>query len=94
MFHVRSVTQGDVIRADAKDIPRIFQLLYAGEGEARRPQDALEQPQDAPDHHGNQSPIAYNTWYYRGSAGWMIERFDLPCLLIQRNDELQEFWSS
>lgn len=37
MFHVRSVTQGDVIRADAKEIPRIFQLLYAGEGEARRP---------------------------------------------------------
>ncbi|XP_070506740.1 rho-associated protein kinase 2 isoform X4 [Chironomus tepperi] len=37
VFHVRSVTQGDVIRADAKDIPRIFQLLYAGEGEARRP---------------------------------------------------------
>ncbi|KAJ9589744.1 hypothetical protein L9F63_017046, partial [Diploptera punctata] len=39
VFHVRSVTQGDVIRADAKDIPRIFQLLYAGEGEARRPDD-------------------------------------------------------
>uniref|UniRef100_A0A8D8YBQ4 Rho-associated protein kinase let-502 n=1 Tax=Cacopsylla melanoneura TaxID=428564 RepID=A0A8D8YBQ4_9HEMI len=39
VFHVRSVTQGDVIRADAKDIPRIFQLLYAGEGEARRPED-------------------------------------------------------
>ncbi|KAJ8687284.1 hypothetical protein QAD02_023078 [Eretmocerus hayati] len=37
VFHVRSVTQGDVIRANAKDIPRIFQLLYAGEGEARRP---------------------------------------------------------
>ncbi|XP_063242654.1 rho-associated protein kinase 2 [Bacillus rossius redtenbacheri] len=37
VFHVRSVTQGDVIRADAKDIPRIFQLLYAGEGEVRRP---------------------------------------------------------
>lgn len=34
---MRSVTQGDVIRADAKEIPRIFQLLYAGEGEARRP---------------------------------------------------------
>lgn len=31
------MTQGDVIRADAKEIPRIFQLLYAGEGEARRP---------------------------------------------------------
>lgn len=26
LFHVRSVTQGDVIRADAKDIPRIFQV--------------------------------------------------------------------
>uniref|UniRef100_T1IKB9 Rho-associated protein kinase let-502 n=1 Tax=Strigamia maritima TaxID=126957 RepID=T1IKB9_STRMM len=37
LFHVRSVTQGDVIRADAKDIPRIFQLLYAGEGESRKP---------------------------------------------------------
>ncbi|XP_059618164.1 rho-associated protein kinase 2 [Phlebotomus argentipes] len=39
VFHVRSVTQGDVIRADAKEIPRIFQLLYAMEGEARRPDD-------------------------------------------------------
>lgn len=37
VFHVRSVTQGDVIRADSKDIPRIFQLLYLGEGEARKP---------------------------------------------------------
>lgn len=26
VFHVRSVTQGDVIRADVKDIPRIFQV--------------------------------------------------------------------
>ncbi len=32
VFHVRSVTQGDVIRADAKEIPRILQVLYAGEG--------------------------------------------------------------
>lgn len=49
VFHVRSVTQGDVIRADAKDIPRIFQLLYAGEGEARRPEDSLEpRPDDKP----------------------------------------------
>lgn len=31
------MTTSDVIRADAKEIPRIFQLLYAGEGEARRP---------------------------------------------------------
>lgn len=42
VFHVRSVTQGDVIRADAKEIPRIFQLLYAVEGEARRPEDASQ----------------------------------------------------
>ncbi|XP_014362191.2 rho-associated protein kinase 2 [Papilio machaon] len=53
VFHVRSVTQGDVIRADAKDIPRIFQLLYAGEGEARRPGDAADAPQDSADHTGN-----------------------------------------
>lgn len=41
MFHVRSVTQGDVIRADSKDIPRIFQLLYAGEGEARKTEEQV-----------------------------------------------------
>ncbi|XP_064486905.1 rho-associated protein kinase 1-like isoform X2 [Ornithodoros turicata] len=45
LFHVRPVTQGDVIRADAKDIPRIFQLLYAGEGESRKPGDCAEPPQ-------------------------------------------------
>lgn len=28
VFHVRSVTQGDVIRANAKDIPRIFQVCF------------------------------------------------------------------
>ena len=28
VFHVRSVTQGDVIRADAKEIPKIFQVIY------------------------------------------------------------------
>jgi Rho-associated protein kinase 2 len=39
VFHVRSVTHGDVIRADAKDIPKIFQVLYAGEGEARKPEE-------------------------------------------------------
>lgn len=37
LFHVRPVTQGDVYRADAKDIPRIFQILYAMEGENRKP---------------------------------------------------------
>ncbi|NP_001171981.1 Rho kinase [Strongylocentrotus purpuratus] len=46
LFHVRAVTQGDVIRAEARDIPRIFQLLYAGEGENRRmvPDEANENP--------------------------------------------------
>ena len=28
LFHVRPVTQGDVIRADGKDIPRIFQVCF------------------------------------------------------------------
>ncbi|XP_064606678.1 rho-associated protein kinase 2-like isoform X2 [Liolophura sinensis] len=42
LFHVRPVTQGDVYRAEAKDIPRIFQILYASEGENRK----LESPQD------------------------------------------------
>merc|ERR1719384_1784014 len=44
VFHVRSVTQGDVIRADAKDIPRIFQVLYAGEGESRKPDENSPHP--------------------------------------------------
>uniref|UniRef100_UPI00358FC81C rho-associated protein kinase 2-like isoform X1 n=1 Tax=Myxine glutinosa TaxID=7769 RepID=UPI00358FC81C len=39
LFHVRSVTQGDVYRAEAKDIPQIFQILYANEGESRKVQD-------------------------------------------------------
>ncbi|XP_064626393.1 rho-associated protein kinase 2-like isoform X3 [Lineus longissimus] len=42
LFHVRSVTQGDVIRADTKDVPRIFQVLYATEGENRKPEEQLE----------------------------------------------------
>lgn len=36
LFHVRPVTQGDVIRADAKDVPRIFQILYDTEGENKK----------------------------------------------------------
>lgn len=49
MFHVRPVTQGDVIRADAKEIPRIFQLLYAIEGVARRPDDPNQEALKGPD---------------------------------------------
>ncbi|KAK4024546.1 hypothetical protein OUZ56_009968 [Daphnia magna] len=44
VFHVRSVTQGDVIRADAKEIPRILQILYAGEGESRKPDESTPPP--------------------------------------------------
>ena len=44
VFHVRSVTQGDVIRADAKEIPRIFQIIYAGEGESRKPDESTPPP--------------------------------------------------
>uniref|UniRef100_A0A8C9YHN0 Rho-associated protein kinase 2 n=1 Tax=Sander lucioperca TaxID=283035 RepID=A0A8C9YHN0_SANLU len=42
LFHVRPVTQTDVYRADAKEIPRIFQILYANEGESKKePEDPL-----------------------------------------------------
>uniref|UniRef100_A0A0B7A6X7 non-specific serine/threonine protein kinase n=1 Tax=Arion vulgaris TaxID=1028688 RepID=A0A0B7A6X7_9EUPU len=43
LFHVRPVSQGDVYRAAAKDIPRIFQILYASEGENRRPDEAAQE---------------------------------------------------
>ncbi|KAM6972922.1 rho-associated protein kinase 2 [Aplochiton taeniatus] len=36
LFHVRPVTQTDVYRADSKEIPRIFQILYANEGECKK----------------------------------------------------------
>ncbi|XP_071489057.1 rho-associated protein kinase 2-like [Diadema antillarum] len=54
LFHVRAVTQGDVIRAEARDIPRIFQLLYAGEGENRRglSEDIQENPPEGKDEEG------------------------------------------
>ncbi|XP_069047731.1 rho-associated protein kinase 1 isoform X1 [Lepisosteus oculatus] len=39
LFHVRPVTQGDVYRAETDEIPRIFQILYANEGECRKDAD-------------------------------------------------------
>ncbi|KAJ8408186.1 hypothetical protein AAFF_G00264140 [Aldrovandia affinis] len=39
LFHVRPVTQGDVYRAETDEIPRIFQILYANEGECRKEAD-------------------------------------------------------
>ncbi|KAL6095872.1 rock2 [Pungitius sinensis] len=44
LFHVRPVTQTDVYRADAKEIPRIFQILYANEGEIKREQELVTEP--------------------------------------------------
>uniref|UniRef100_A0AAQ5YRT1 non-specific serine/threonine protein kinase n=1 Tax=Amphiprion ocellaris TaxID=80972 RepID=A0AAQ5YRT1_AMPOC len=41
LFHVRPVTHTDVYRADAKEIPRIFQILYANEGESKRDQEVV-----------------------------------------------------
>ncbi|XP_064202990.1 rho-associated protein kinase 1 [Anguilla rostrata] len=45
LFHVRPVTQGDVYRADTDEIPRIFQILYANEGECRKEADIETVPQ-------------------------------------------------
>ncbi|KFV18605.1 Rho-associated protein kinase 2, partial [Tauraco erythrolophus] len=44
LFHVRPVTQTDVYRADAKEIPRIFQILYANEGESKKDQEFPVEP--------------------------------------------------
>ncbi|TSL47618.1 Rho-associated protein kinase 1 [Bagarius yarrelli] len=42
LFHVRPVTQTDVYRADVREIPRIFQILYANEGESKNQDAAME----------------------------------------------------
>jgi len=34
LYHVRAVTQGDVLRVDPNMIPKIFQVLYDSEGQA------------------------------------------------------------
>uniref|UniRef100_A0A673YXQ4 non-specific serine/threonine protein kinase n=1 Tax=Salmo trutta TaxID=8032 RepID=A0A673YXQ4_SALTR len=44
LFHIRPVTQTDVYRADVKEIPRIFQILYANEGESKREQEFAADP--------------------------------------------------
>uniref|UniRef100_A0A8C4H4U1 non-specific serine/threonine protein kinase n=1 Tax=Dicentrarchus labrax TaxID=13489 RepID=A0A8C4H4U1_DICLA len=44
LFHVRPVTHTDVYRADPKEIPRIFQVLYANEGEIKREQEVVVEP--------------------------------------------------
>ncbi|XP_076872449.1 rho-associated protein kinase 2-like isoform X5 [Brachyhypopomus gauderio] len=47
LFHVRPVTQTDVYRADPREIPRIFQILYANEGECKKDQEAPVEPWQA-----------------------------------------------
>ncbi|XP_056125116.1 rho-associated protein kinase 2b isoform X3 [Rhinichthys klamathensis goyatoka] len=42
LFHVRPVTQTDVYRADPREITRIFQILYANEGESKKEELAVE----------------------------------------------------
>ncbi|XP_051501525.1 rho-associated protein kinase 2-like isoform X2 [Myxocyprinus asiaticus] len=42
LFHVRPVTQTDVYRADPREIPCIFQILYANEGESKKEEVAVE----------------------------------------------------
>ncbi|TRY99828.1 hypothetical protein DNTS_014886, partial [Danionella cerebrum] len=42
LFHVRPVTQTDVYRADPREIPRIFQILYANEGESKKEELSVE----------------------------------------------------
>ncbi|XP_078072207.1 rho-associated protein kinase 1 [Mustelus asterias] len=58
LFHVRPVTQGDVYRAETGEIPRIFQILYANEGECRKdveadPVQSAEKPDFIP-HKGHE----------------------------------------
>ena len=43
LYHVRSVTQGDALRADAKDIPKMFQILYSMEGESKSSEEKNDQ---------------------------------------------------
>ncbi|KAM6906465.1 rho-associated protein kinase 2-like isoform 2-T2 [Lycodopsis pacificus] len=44
LFHARPVTHTDVYRADVKEIPRIFQILYANEGEIKREPESVVEP--------------------------------------------------
>ncbi|CAL8315604.1 unnamed protein product [Lota lota] len=44
LFHVRPITQTDVYRADAKEIPKIFQILYDNDGEIKRDQEFAAEP--------------------------------------------------
>lgn len=61
-----------MIRADAKEIPRIFQLLYAGEGEARRP--------DEPNQQQESNTLQPGTIIYKGI--YLFIYYQLPIHMI------------
>uniref|UniRef100_A0AAY4D1W1 non-specific serine/threonine protein kinase n=1 Tax=Denticeps clupeoides TaxID=299321 RepID=A0AAY4D1W1_9TELE len=44
LFHVRPVTQTDVYRADVREIPRIFQILYDNEGVSKKNLETITDP--------------------------------------------------
>ncbi|KHJ44100.1 phorbol esters/diacylglycerol binding domain protein [Trichuris suis] len=57
-YHVRHVTNADVRFAEEKEIPRIFQIIYAGEGESRlvgevQPTESPNPWQDVMSHKGH-----------------------------------------
>jgi len=44
LYHVRPVTQSDILRAEARDIPKIFQILYENEAEMK-----VKEPEETED---------------------------------------------
>ncbi|XP_056283845.1 rho-associated protein kinase 2-like isoform X3 [Pseudoliparis swirei] len=71
LFHVRPVTHTDVYRADAKEIPRIFQILYANEGEIKREQELVVEPvaySDRPSYIGHKGHEFILTLYHFPSS--------------------------
>ncbi|XP_054910519.1 rho-associated protein kinase 2-like isoform X2 [Poeciliopsis prolifica] len=69
LFHVRPITQTDCYRADVKEIPRIFQLLYAKEGESKRDQEAVEDP----------APCERSNYIMHKGHEFISTMYHLPC---------------
>lgn len=49
LYHVRQVTQADVRFASSGEVPKIFQIIYAGEGEMRKSSDEKQHGDNAKD---------------------------------------------
>uniref|UniRef100_A0A3P9NJ99 non-specific serine/threonine protein kinase n=1 Tax=Poecilia reticulata TaxID=8081 RepID=A0A3P9NJ99_POERE len=69
LFHVRPITQTDCYRADVKEIPRIFQILYANEGEIKRDQEAGEEP----------APCERSNYIMHKGHEFINTMYHLPC---------------